>query len=92
MKENSTSTISKAELDRFFMSKHVTGCPVCGRFQPLGEVDECVVNCQRISPTEALDGSMTVLVITCDNCGVIQFYDHGIIAEWLQCHRDVHSK
>ena len=92
MTETSRSTITKAELDRFFLSKHVTGCAVCGRFQPLGEVDERVVNCQPISSADALSGPMTVLVIACKNCGAIQLYDQGVIAEWLQCHRDVHCK
>lgn len=90
MTEACASALSKPDVDRFFQSKHIIGCPTCGRSQPLG-VDVRVLGCQQISPTKTQSEPLTVLVIACENCGAIQFYDCGVIAEWLECHNRVRS-
>jgi hypothetical protein len=81
--------ITKADVDRFLFGKHLTSCPVCGRFRSQCDVDVHTLSCQRsqtasCSPTEPLN----ILMIVCQNCGAIQFHDRTIIAQWLDCQHE----
>ncbi|MBA2126835.1 hypothetical protein DLM45_11485 [Hyphomicrobium methylovorum] len=88
--EEKTRDISKAEVDRFLFGKHITGCPVCGRFRSQCDVDVHKLTCQRSSPTST--APVDVLMIVCQNCGAIQFHDRNVIAHWLDCQHKVWVK
>ena len=88
--ETCTRPISKAEVDRFLFGKHITGCPVCGRFRSQCDVDVHTLTCQRADPSST--APVNVLMIICQNCGAIQFHDRNVIAHWLDCQKKVFVK
>ena len=69
MTEIATQEISKAEVDKFLFGKHITGCPVCGRFRSQCDVDVHTLTCQRTDPSST--APVNVLMIVCQNCGFI---------------------
>jgi hypothetical protein len=77
--------ISKAEVDRFLFGKHITGCPVCGRFRSQCDVDVHTLTCERKSSSS--NAPVNVLMIVCQNCGAIQFHDRAVISQWLECQK-----
>ncbi len=86
MTETATREISKADVDRFLFGKHLTSCPVCGRFRSRCDVDVQTLNCQRSHvPDCSQSAPLNVLMIVCQNCGAIQFHDRAVIAHWLDC-------
>lgn len=87
MTDTCTREISKADVERFLFSKHITGCPVCGRFRSQCDVDVHTLTCQRADPSST--APVNVLMIVCQNCGAIQFHDRSIIAHWLDCQKRV---
>lgn len=89
--ETATREISKAEVDRFLFGKHITGCPVCGRFRSHCDVDVHTLTCQR-APESSSTAPVNVLMIVCQNCGAIQFHDRTVISQWLECQRKVWVK
>ena len=90
MTETSTREICKAEVDKFLFGKHITSCPVCGRFRSQCDVDVHALTCQRGSLTDAsTNAPLNVLMIVCQNCGGIQFHDRAVIAQWLECQNRV---
>jgi hypothetical protein len=90
MTETCTQPISKAEVDRFLFGKHITGCPVCGRFRSQCDVDVHTLTCQRADPNST--APVNVLMIVCQNCGAIQFHDRSVISHWLECQKRVFVK
>ena len=90
MIEAPTHDISKAEVDRFLFAKHITGCPVCGRFRSQCDVDVHNLTCERKS--SSANAPVNVLMIVCQNCGAIQFHDRAVIAHWLECQKKVFVK
>ena len=80
----------KSEVDRFLFGKHITGCPVCGRFRSQCDVDVHTLTCQRADPNST--APVNVLMIVCQNCGAIQFHDRRVIAQWLDCQKRVWVK
>lgn len=80
------SDLSKAEVEKFLFGKHITACPVCGRFRSQCDVDVHKLTCQRASGNEGSPGApVDVLMIVCQNCGAIQFHDRTVISKWLNC-------
>jgi hypothetical protein len=78
--------ITKTDVDQFLFGKHLTSCPVCGRFRSQCDVDVHTLSCQRAaSPDCTSSAPLNVLMIVCQNCGGIQFHDRTIIADWLEC-------
>jgi hypothetical protein len=90
MTETETREISKAEVDKFLFAKHITGCPVCGRFRSQCDVDVHTLTCQRTDPSST--APVHVLMIVCQNCGAIQFHDRSVISHWLECQKRVWVK
>jgi hypothetical protein len=82
-----TTTVSKTDVERFFLSKHINTCGVCGRFRSPGELDVRALSCNRLSCNDPLSEPLNVLMIVCQHCGAIEFHDHGVIARWLEDHR-----
>ena len=90
MTEACTREISKAEMDRFLFGKHITSCPVCGRFRSKCDDDVHALSCQRAPSQEAsASAPVNVLMIVCQNCGAIQFHDRAVVAQWLDCQHKV---
>ena len=89
MAEVCTQEISKAEVDRFLFGKHITGCPVCGRFRSQCDVDVHSLTCQKSESQTSKNAPVNVLMIVCQNCGAIQFHDRTVIANWLECQKRV---
>lgn len=85
-----TRDLTKAEVDRFLSGKHITACPVCGRFRSNCDVDVHMLTCERKSSSST--APVNVLMIVCQNCGSIQFHDRTIIAQWLDCQHKVWVK
>jgi hypothetical protein len=90
MTEAKSREICKADVDRFLFGKHITGCPVCGRFRSQCDVDVHTLTCQRVDPSST--APVNVLMIVCQNCGAIQFHDRSVIAQWLDCQKRVWVK
>src|SRR5690606_12152021 len=83
-----TREISKAEVEQFLFSKHITACPVCGRFRSQCDLDVHAITCQRAPAGAAAPATpVDVLMVVCQNCGCIQFHDRSVIAKWLDCQR-----
>lgn len=82
--------LTKAEVDRFLFGKHITSCPVCGRFRSNCDVDIHMLTCERKSSSS--NAPVNVLMIVCQNCGAIQFHDRTVIAKWLDCQHKVWVK
>jgi hypothetical protein len=81
-----TRDVSKAEVDKFLFGKHITACPVCGRFRSQCDTDIHKLTCQRASTGESSPGApVDVIMIVCQNCGAIQFHDRSVITKWLAC-------
>lgn len=79
-----TREITKADVDRFLYSKHLTSCAVCGRFRSKCDLDVHTLSCQRgATPDCSQSATLNVLMIVCQNCGAIEFHDRTIIARWL---------
>ncbi|HUJ37911.1 MAG TPA: hypothetical protein VLW88_09550 [Hyphomicrobium sp.] len=90
MADTSSRDICKAEVDRFLFGKHITACPVCGRFRNSSDVDVHALTCQRASCSDPANSApLDVLMIVCTNCGAIQFHDRAVIAQWLECQKRV---
>ena len=82
--ETKCRTISDADVKRFFIGKHVTGCAVCGHYEWRVESDLKDIPCHRVSgPSE---GQLDIVVTVCQNCGIIGLYDRAILGKWLDCH------
>ena len=93
MVDTCTREISKAEVERFLFAKHITGCPVCGRFRSQCDVDVHTITCQRaVSSETSANAPVQVLMVVCQNCGAIQFHDRSVIAQWLECQKRVWVK
>jgi hypothetical protein len=90
MTDTKTRELCKAEVDRFLFGKHITACPVCGRFRSQCDVDVHTLTCQRADPSST--APVNVLMIVCQNCGAIQFHDRSVIAQWLDCQKRVWVK
>jgi len=83
-----TREISKAEVEQFLFSKHITACPACGRFRSKCDLDVHSITCQRSPASAAASAApVDVLMVVCQNCGGIQFHDRAVIANWLDCQR-----
>ncbi len=82
--------ICKAEVEKFLFAKHITGCPVCGRFRSQCDVDVHTLTCQRADPSST--SPVNVLMVVCQNCGAIQFHDRAVISHWLECQHKVWVK
>lgn len=83
-----TREITKADVDRFLFSKHLTSCPVCGRFRSKCDLDVHTLSCQRGATADCSSNStLNILMIVCHNCGAIEFHDRTIIAKWLDSQR-----
>lgn len=90
MADTSSRDICKAEVDHFLFGKHITACPVCGRFRNSSDVDVHALTCQRASCSDPANSApLDVLMIVCTNCGAIQFHDRAVIAQWLECQKRV---
>ena len=89
-KVGTVKPLCKAEVDKFLFAKHITGCPVCGRFRSQCDVDVHTLTCQRADPSST--APVNVLMIVCQNCGAIQFHDRAVIAQWLECQHRVWVK
>lgn len=91
--EPCTREISKAEVERFLYSKHITACPACGRFRSQCDLDVHAITCQRsqahATSLQTASTPVDVLMIVCQNCGAIQFHDRAVVAKWLDCQRRV---
>lgn len=86
MTETLSREICRAEVETFLFSKHITACPVCGRFRTRADVDVHALTCQRANCADASNSApVNVLMIVCQNCGGIQFHDRAVIADWLAC-------
>ncbi len=80
--------ITKADVDRFLFSKHLTNCAVCGRFRSKCDLDVHTLSCQRGSTADcSASSTLNVLIIVCQNCGAIEFHDRSVIAKWLENQR-----
>lgn len=90
MNEIAIREISKGEVEKFLFGKHITGCPVCGRFRSQCDVDVHTLTCQRADASS--NAPVHVLMIVCQNCGAIQFHDRAVIAQWLECQKRVWVK
>jgi hypothetical protein len=88
--EAPTRDLTKAEVDRFLFGKHITSCPVCGRFRSNCDVDIHMLTCERKSSSST--APVNVLMIVCQNCGAIQFHDRSVIGHWLECQQKVWVK
>jgi hypothetical protein len=89
MTEKSIHDISKADVERFLYSKHLTSCPVCSRFRSNSDVDVHTISCERGPYTDCgRSAPISVLMIVCQNCGAIQFHDRAVIAHWISCQAD----
>lgn len=92
-KKTDMGCISKADVDRFLFGKHLTSCPVCGRFRSQCDVDVHTLSCQRAATADCSPNApINVLMIVCQNCGGIQFHDRSVIAQWLECQRVTHTR
>lgn len=90
MTETLSREICRAEVETFLFSKHITACPVCGRFRTRADVDVHALTCQRANCVDASNSApVNVLMIVCQNCGGIQFHDRAVIADWLACQQRV---
>lgn len=90
MTETLSREICKAEVETFLFSKHITACPVCGRFRTRADVDVHALTCQRANCVDASNSApVNVLMIVCQNCGGIQFHDRAVISDWLACQQRV---
>ena len=87
---NESRDVTKAEVDRFLFGKHITGCPVCGRFRSACDVDIHMLTCERKSSSS--NAPVNVLMVVCQNCGAIQFHDRSVIVKWLDCQHKVWVK
>jgi hypothetical protein len=86
-----TREISKAEVERFLYGKHITACPACGRFRSQCDLGVHAITCQRAPAASMATAAapVDVLMVVCQNCGAIQFHDRTVIAQWLDCKRNV---
>lgn len=90
MAETISRDICKAEVERFLFGKHITACPVCGRFRSACDLDVHALTCERAScSNSSRPAPVDVLMIVCTNCGAIQFHDRTVIAQWLECQKRV---
>lgn len=87
--ETCTREISKADVERFLFSKHITACPACGRFRAQCDLEVHSITCQRAAATslQTSTAPVDVLMVVCQNCGAIQFHDRTVVAKWLDCQR-----
>lgn len=84
MTDTQTRTITKNDVDNFLYGKHLTSCPVCGRFRSKCDLDVHTLSCQRGATADCSSSStLNVLMIVCQNCGAIEFHDRSVIAKWL---------
>lgn len=81
--------ITKADVERFLFGKHLTACPVCGRFRSKCDVDIQTLPCER-AETASCDTHepLNILMIVCQHCGAIQFHDRTVIRHWLDCQHE----
>jgi len=79
--------ITKADVERFLFGKHLTACPVCGRFRSKCDVDVQTLACERAATCESNE-PLNILMIVCQNCGAIQFHDRTVIKRWLDSQHD----
>lgn len=90
MTDTLTRDITKADVDNFLFSKHLTSCAVCGRFRSKCDLDVHTLSCQRgAAPDCSSSSTVNVLMIVCHNCGAIEFHDRSIIAKWLATQKAV---
>jgi hypothetical protein len=90
MADTISRDICKAEVERFLFGKHITACPVCGRFRSACDLDVHALTCERASCSDSSrPAPVDVLMIVCTNCGAIQFHDRTVIAQWLECQKRV---
>jgi hypothetical protein len=82
-----TREISKADVERFLFSKHITACPACGRFRSQCDLDVHSITCQGSPSGSSSAAPVDVLMVVCQNCGGIQFHDRSVIANWIDCQR-----
>jgi hypothetical protein len=88
MMETCVPEITKAVVNRFLASKHVTGCSVCGRFRSFVVMDPHTIGCGRMPSTDAVrDVTIDAVAIVCENCGTLQFLKRSVVADWLEQQR-----
>lgn len=88
MAERCTREISKADVESFLYGKHITACPVCGRFRSQAAIDVHALACEREPSADCTSTTpVDVLMVVCQNCGGITFHDRSVIASWLACQR-----
>jgi hypothetical protein len=80
------TSVTKADVERFLLAKHITNCPACGCFLSKSDVDVQALDCHRTAQSASVGCAVDVLMIVCDNCGQIQFHDRAVVARWVENH------
>ena len=87
MTETPTLDISKSDVERFLFGKHLTSCPVCGRFRCQCDLDVRTLACERAFSAVPQSEQINIVMVVCQNCGAIQFHDRAVIRQWLDCQK-----
>lgn len=76
--------LAARDVQRFISRKHITGCAVCSHYN--WQINEDVTGLQCGCESDPKGKRMNVIILTCQNCGALEFHDRGVIQRWLACH------